>query len=79
MLVKLRIAVADFAAGNGEEVLHHEGEPGERPGGASGKRLRQAMRDEGVNRVAGRNGDHALVAMPLRVQRAGNPLYHRGD
>ncbi len=62
MLVIVRIAVANLASGDGEEVLHHEGEPGERALGTSVERRRQSMRDEGVNTVVVRNGNHVQSA-----------------
>ena len=72
------IAVADLAAGDGEEVLHHEAEPSKRAAGASGERLSQSMRNEGVNGVLGWNGDHVHVVLLWSVERD-YPLYHRPD
>src|SRR5262245_2657598 len=69
MLIVGRIAVPNLPAGNGKEVLHHEGETRKRSLGASGERLGQSMRDEGANRVLVRNRDHVRLTMPWPMEK----------
>ena len=65
--VPIGVADRDLVAGDGEKVFDHEAAAGERPSAASGQRLRQSMRNEGVDRVLEGKLHHHRLTQMLKV------------
>ncbi len=63
MGIEIWIAVGNLAALDGKQVLHHEGEAGERAIASARNRLFERVRDQGADRVVLGNGDEDHLAL----------------